>query len=80
MIPPALLLLLARADIAVADSPDVVMLLLPPPTYQRVMDKGLKDGQQALLVVAQDLHYGLARNAKGALDAADLHRLYHHPR
>ena len=56
------------------------VLAAEAPVEQRVVDEGLEDGHEGLLVVADDAHDGLAAELVAAVDVADLHGEGEHAR
>ena len=57
-----------------------LLLLHEAPVEEGVVDEGLEDGHEAVLVVPEDAHDGLAGAPVRALDAGDLHGVDEHPR
>merc|ERR1712233_304517 len=50
-----------------------------PPVEEGVIDEGLQDSHQRVLVPAEHIHRGLACASVGSLDASYLHGIDQHP-
>ena len=50
-----------------------------PPVEERIIDKGLQDGHQGVLVPAEHVHRGLAGTSVGSLNASHFHSIDQHP-
>ena len=50
-----------------------------PPVEEGVIDEGLQDGHQGVLVPAEHVHCGLTRASVGSLNASHLHGIDQHP-